>query len=86
LTQENKETNDNSKFLQPYPVVTTDEIGTAVISAVLSSDKQFLRQTFPVTQDVETSRCVVDLFRISLSVVYALLNDSLTATNDLDAK
>jgi hypothetical protein len=85
LTLENKETNDDSKFLQPYPVVTAEEVGTAVISAVLSSDNHFHRQTFLVTQDVETSRCVVDLLGISLSV-YALLNDSLTATNDFDAK
>jgi hypothetical protein len=36
---QNHETNGNIEFLQPYPVVTADvllEIGTAVISAVVS--------------------------------------------------
>jgi hypothetical protein len=38
----NDETNGNIEFLQPYPVVAADallEIGTAVISAVLSLDE-----------------------------------------------
>jgi hypothetical protein len=47
LHAQNDETNGNIEFLQPYPVVAADalfEIGTAVISAVLSLDKH-LSQT-----------------------------------------
>jgi hypothetical protein len=54
------ETNGNTEFLKPYPVVTADasfEISTAVISAVLSLDGQLL-QTLPVSRNV-TSRCTV---------------------------
>jgi hypothetical protein len=47
LLAQNDETNGNIEFLQPYPVVAAEallEIGTAVISAVLSLDEH-LSQT-----------------------------------------
>jgi hypothetical protein len=42
FSAQNDETNVSIEFLQPYPVVAADallEIGTTVISAVLSLDK-----------------------------------------------
>jgi hypothetical protein len=45
----------------------------------------FLSQTFPVSRNFVTSRCIVALFRISLPE-YALLNASRTTANDFDAK
>jgi hypothetical protein len=54
LHAQNDETNGSIEFLQPYPVVAAEtmlEIGTAVISAVLSLDEQ-LSQTnsFPFSK------------------------------------
>jgi hypothetical protein len=43
LYAQNDETNGNIEFLQPHPVVAADvllEIGTAVISTVLSLDER----------------------------------------------
>jgi hypothetical protein len=88
LHAENGETNDNIEFLQQYSVAAVDElleIGTAVISAVLSFDETFHRQTLPVSRNFVTSRCTVVLFGTSLSG-YALLNVLRTPANDLDAK
>jgi hypothetical protein len=44
LHAQNYESNGNIELLQPYPVVAADalhEIGTAVVSAVLSLDEHF---------------------------------------------
>jgi hypothetical protein len=64
--------------MQPYPVAAADtllEIGTAVISAVLSLDEH-LSQCFFLWPEILLC-CVVG---------YALLNASRTAANDFDAK
>jgi hypothetical protein len=55
------------------------EIGTAVISAVLSLDEH--RQTLPKSQNFLTNRCIVVLFGNSLTG-YALLHASRTAANE----
>jgi hypothetical protein len=73
--------------LQPYPVVAADallEIGTAVISAVFSLDEH-LSQTNNSCVPIFTSRCITVLFGTPFSG-YALLNASLTAASDFDAK
>jgi hypothetical protein len=75
LHAQNDETNGNIEFLQQYPVVAAGvllEIGTAVTSALLLLDKQ-LSQTkvsFPVPQNIVTSRCIVVLFGTSCQDTY----------------
>jgi hypothetical protein len=74
--------------LQPYPVVAADallEIGTDVISAVLSLDEHLSQINTSVSRNIVTSWCIVVLLGTSLSG-YALLNASRTAANDFDAK
>jgi hypothetical protein len=88
LRAQNDETNGNIEFLQPYPIVAADallEIGTAVISAVLSLDEHLSQTNTSCVPKFCTSRCIVVLFGNSLSG-YALVNGSRTATNDFDAK
>jgi hypothetical protein len=74
--------------LQPYPVVAADtllEIGTVVISAVLSLDEHLSQTNNSCVPNFVTSQCIVVLFGTSLSG-HALLNASQTAANDVDAK
>jgi hypothetical protein len=69
LHAQNDETRGSTEFLQPYPILTDDallEIGTVVISAVLSLDEH-LSQTLLVSRNFVTSRCIVILFGTSLS-------------------
>jgi hypothetical protein len=88
LHAQNNKTNSSIEFLQSYPVVEADallEIGTAVISAVLSLDEH-LSQT--------NTSCVPKFCYQSVYVVffgtsvpgYALLNTSRTTADDSDAK
>jgi hypothetical protein len=74
--------------LQLYTVVEADavlEIGTALISDVLSLDEQLSHtQTLPVSANVVTSRYIVLLG--TLLSGYALLNASRTAANYISAK
>jgi hypothetical protein len=63
----NHETNGNIEFLQPYPVVAADalvEIGTAVISAVLSLDERLLETN---------SSCVPKFCYQSVYLSYSIL-------------
>jgi hypothetical protein len=88
LHAQNDKTNGSIEFEQPYPVVAADallQIGTAVISAVLSLNDHLSQTTFPVSRNFVTSQYIFVLFGTSLSG-YALLNASRTAANDLDSK
>jgi hypothetical protein len=75
--------------MQLYPVVATDaqlEIGTVVISAVLSlGESTYYRQTLPVSQNFVSSRCIVVLLGIFLSG-YALLKVSRTISMRSNAR
>jgi hypothetical protein len=61
--------------MQPYPVVAAD--------AFVEVDN-FSKQTFPVSRNFVTSRCIVVLVGTSFSG-YVLLNASRTGANDFSA-
>jgi hypothetical protein len=72
LHAQNDETNGNIEFLKPYPVVAADallQIGTAVISAVLSLDEHLSQANNNIEMDGNCSMhegdeiCIQNFYR-----------------------
>jgi hypothetical protein len=86
LQAQNDQTNDNIEFLQPYPVVAADallEIGTTVISAVLSLDVHLSPINISrVPKCYQSVYCCLTRYLSG----YKLLNASWTAAKDFNVK
>jgi hypothetical protein len=82
FTQKNDETNGNIEFLQKYPVVAANallEIGTAVISAVLSLDEhlsQINTSCVPKCCYQSMYCCLIRYFLVRIRIAKCFTNSS----------
>jgi hypothetical protein len=82
LHEQKDETNGNIEFLQPYPVVAADallEIGTAIISALLSLDEHLSQtNTSCVTKFCYQSVycCLIRYFLVRIRIAKCFTNSS----------